>query len=134
MRILLDTNVLIAAFISHGVCSELLEHCSRRHILITSQFILEEFRGKLLEKFGFSDSEAQAAVRLLLTRMEVVAPPPLPTPACRDADDDNVLAAAIAGACDCIVTGDKDLLDLRAFQAIQIASPGQFWRRETQEP
>lgn len=133
MRVLLDTNVLIAAFISHGVCSELLEHCAKRHVLMTSRFILEEFRGRLVEKFGFSDSEARAAVRLLLTRMGVVAPPSLPAPVSRDKDDDNVLAAAVAGTCDCIVTGDKDLLDLRTFEGIQILSPGQFWRRGTQE-
>jgi len=75
MRILLDTNVLIAAFISRGVCAELLEHCARHHILVTSRFILDELRRKLREKFGFSDGEAQAAVGLLRTRAEAAEAP-----------------------------------------------------------
>ena len=40
MKIVLDTNVLIAAFIARGVCSDLLEHCARQHTLVTSEFIL----------------------------------------------------------------------------------------------
>ena len=54
MRILLDTNVLIAAFIARGVCHELLEHCALNHELITSNFILAEVRENLLLKFNFS--------------------------------------------------------------------------------
>lgn len=51
MKILLDTNVLIAALIARGVCHELLEHCARRHKLVTSDFILDEVRNKLIQKF-----------------------------------------------------------------------------------
>ena len=36
MKILLDTNVLIAAFITRGLFNELLEHCLRRHQIIIS--------------------------------------------------------------------------------------------------
>lgn len=43
MRILLDTNVLIAAFLTRGICNELLEHCLRHHQLINSEFLLNEF-------------------------------------------------------------------------------------------
>ena len=54
MKIVLDTNVLIAALISRGVCHEVLEHCVMRHVLFTSEFILEETQEKLIEKFGYS--------------------------------------------------------------------------------
>ena len=53
MRIVLDTNVLIAAFVSRGVCHELLEHCERQHQLISSGFILREFEDKLLTSVAF---------------------------------------------------------------------------------
>ena len=39
MRVVLDTNVLIAALITRGVCSDLLEHCFRRHEIVLSEFI-----------------------------------------------------------------------------------------------
>jgi len=54
VRILLDTNVLIAALIARGVCHQLLEHCVRNHELVTSEFILNEVREKLVEKFNYS--------------------------------------------------------------------------------
>ena len=47
MKIVLDTNVLIAALIARGVCHELLEHCVLRHTLFTSDFILNETHEKL---------------------------------------------------------------------------------------
>ena len=50
----------------------------------------------------------------------VVEPEPLPTPACRDPDDDHVLACALAAQAHLIVSRDKDLLDLHPFQGIPI--------------
>ena len=54
MKIVLDTNVLIAALIARGFSHQLLEHCALRHTLFTSDFILEETQEKLIEKFGYS--------------------------------------------------------------------------------
>ena len=51
---------------------------------------------------------------------EIVAPPPLPAPVCRDPDDDEVLALAIAAQIDLVVSGDHDLLSLGS---IDILSP-----------
>ena len=41
MKIVLDTNVLIAAFIARGVCSDLLEHCARQILQSTRQLVSE---------------------------------------------------------------------------------------------
>jgi predicted nucleic acid-binding protein len=49
---------------------------------------------------------------------------------CRDADDDVVLGTAIAGRCDAIVTGDRDLLDLVGYREVAIVSPSGFWSFE----
>jgi uncharacterized protein len=124
--ILLDTNVLIAAFIARGFCHELLEHCIRQHDLVTSDFIIQEFQEKLASKFKYNPETVDQAVGLLLSRMKVVVAKPLELPVCRDPDDDNILAAAVAGNCDCIITGDKDLLVLKQYNAIDILSPADF--------
>ena len=58
-----------------------------------------------------------------------VEPEPLATPACRDADDDWVLATALAGQAEAIVTGDGDRLELGACQGVAILSPRQFIER-----
>ena len=54
---------------------------------------------------------------------------PLATRACRDADDDWVLATAIAGQAEAIVTGDGDLLALGVYQGVAILSPRQLIER-----
>ena len=58
-------------------------------------------------------------------------PAALDVPICRDRDDDVVLATALAGACDAIVTGDQDLLVLDPFRGIRVISPTAFWRWES---
>lgn len=134
MRLVLDTNVLIAAFISHGACNELLEHCVLNHEIVLSTFILAELKEKLTGKFKFSAREANAVVRLVESRSTVAAITPLVSAICRDPDDDNVIATAIAGQCVCIITGDKDLLDLGSVNGIRVLSPGSFWQFEQQGP
>lgn len=130
MRIVFDTNVLIAALISRGFCHELLEHCVLTHTLITSDFILDEVREKLITKFKYSVNLADEARGLLSSRMQLVIPSRLSSPASRDSDDDNVIATAVAGHCDWIITGDGDLLVLKKFEGIRIVTPRQFMDEE----
>lgn len=130
MKILLDTNVLIAAFVARGVCADLLEHCIERHDLFTSEFILEEFAVKLVGKFKAEPGAAKEATQLLRSRLTVVSHTPLALPVCRDPDDDNILAAAASAECDCVITGDQDLLVLKQFRSCLILSPSDFLRAE----
>lgn len=131
MKFLLDTNVLIAAFISSGICHEVLEHIIRNHKLVLSDFIVNEFKSKLLSKFQYTEKEVDEALTLLLTRAEMAQVSPLQSRVCRDADDDNILASADSAKCDCIISGDKDLISLKQFQNIKIIPPSEFWRFET---
>jgi len=130
MRLVIDTNVLIAAFISHGVCNELLEHCILNHDVVLSSFILDELKDKLADKFKFTTREANAVASLLKLRCSVVSIQALPSPVSRDPDDDNIIATALSGTCDCIITGDKDLLDLKKTGDVIIVSPSLFWQIE----
>jgi putative PIN family toxin of toxin-antitoxin system len=126
MNVVLDTNVLIAAFITQGVCSNLLEQVIRWHVAVTSDFILEEFREKLVGKFHYSADTAAEAVELLRFNMKVVVPEKLENSVCRDPDDDVVLSTALMGRAVCIITGDKDLLVIKRFQGIDILRPSEF--------
>jgi|GEM_PF-627731 len=73
-------------------------------------------------KTNTSSERLLADVRRLA---EVIEPPPLPQPGCRDPDDDQVLALAIAAKVELIVSGDDDVLSLRSFQGIPILAPAQ---------
>ncbi len=130
MKIVLDTNVLIAALIARGVCHELLEHCVLRHTLVTSDFILEETQEKLIEKFGYTSELVAEVENVLRSRMTVVTPSRLESPVCRDPDDDNILAVALSGNCHCIITGDKDLLVLKEYEGVDIFRPRDFLDNE----
>jgi len=133
VRLVLDTNVLIAAFVARGLCHELLEHCEREHVLVSSSVILTEFEEKLVHKLKVPAAAAQNARALNEAHMELITPEPLPEPICRDPDDDWVLATAVSGACDAIITGDKDLLALAHVGRITILSPAEFWRYEANQ-
>jgi uncharacterized protein len=57
MIVTLDTNVFIAAFVSRGHCHELLEYLVRHHRITSSDFILQEFREKLVSKFKIAEQD-----------------------------------------------------------------------------
>ena len=62
MKIVLDTNVLIAALIARGFSHQLLEHCALRHTLFTSDFILEPRKDK--QRAGEAKRISQEELRL----------------------------------------------------------------------
>lgn len=132
MRVLLDTNVWVAALVARGACHELVEHCQRSHTLVVSPFILEELERTLAGKFRVPPDRAREARGLLEGWAERVEPSPLPGPVCRDPDDDNVLAAAVGGRCNCLITGDNDLLTLDEYEGVPILAPKDFWKFEGQ--
>lgn len=123
MRIVFDTNVLFAAFVAHGVCAGLYEEALSRGRIVVSCFILEELREKLLVKAKLSQSEVDEVMDAVRSDAEIVEAQPLAVPVCRDADDDWILATALAAQVDALVTGDKDLLVLKRHGGIPILSP-----------
>lgn len=132
MKLLLDTNVLVAALIARGVCSDLVEHCVRHHLVIASRPLLDELRDVLMRKFRQRDVDVRSALRLFAETFTLVAPTALDLPTCRDRDDDVVLATALAGECAAIVTGDQDLLILDPFRGIRVLAPPAFWKWESE--
>jgi uncharacterized protein len=129
VKAVFDTNVLVAAFVSEGVCSKLLIRARKRQFhLFVSPFILQEFERVLVRKLAVPKGEARDAIRLVSEAADVILllPPELEAPICRDSNDDNVLACSLAAETDYLVTGDADLLDLRSFRNTLIISPRDF--------
>jgi uncharacterized protein len=131
VKLLLDTNVLIAALVARGTCSDLLELCVRHHVVISSRPLLDELRDVLTRTFRQRAADVRAIVRLFEDTFTLITPAPLEAPVCRDPDDDVVLATARAGECATIVTGDHDLLVLDPFQGIRVLAPSAFWKWES---
>ena len=93
--------------------------------IIWSVPLQAELETTLKRKFKLGPG-TQAALAAFVELCEFVVPSVLPKPVCRDADDDVVLATALAAKADIIVTGDNDLLVLKEFHGIRILPPRQF--------
>ena len=125
MRIVVDTNVLIAGLVAEGLCRDIVKRRLPACELATSRALLNELEEKLVEKFGV-DPKTLPLLELYAVHATIVDVVPLAKPVCRDPDDDLVLATALQGAGEIILTGDRDLLVLQEFEHIKILSPRQF--------
>ena len=123
MKVVLDTNVLLAAFATRGLCEAVFEACLAPHEIVISEHILREVRGHLRTTLRVPAGQADAVLSFLRERATMVRPAKVPSGACRDRTDLPVLGTALAAGADCLVTGDRDLLDLGTFRKIQVLSP-----------
>ena len=135
MRAILDTNVFIAGLLWRGSPHVLLEHARAGTLaVISSSTLIAELdnvlgRAKfaaILSKTSTSLERTIAEVRLLA---ELIDPPPLEHPVCRDSTDDHVLALALSANADMVVSGDDDLLVLGSFANIPIVTPADAVKR-----
>jgi uncharacterized protein len=126
VRVLFDTNVLFAAFTAKGFCEDVVDEAAGVCPLVWSIPLREELAGVLKRKCKLGPG-ALTALAAYAQLCEFVDPAALPAPVCRDPDDDVVLATALAGRVEYLVTGDDDLLALKSYHGIKIRSPREFW-------
>lgn len=127
MRVCLDTNVLIAAFATRGLCADVLRIVLAEHELVVGEVMLAEMRRTLTAKFKLPVEEIDA-IEAVLTTAPIVPKPRAPSElVIRDAADRWILATAISGAAEVLVTGDEDLLVVASKSPVPIVSPRAFW-------
>jgi len=132
-----DASVLVSAFLfRESVPGRILRFAAEGGFAMhLSPILVEETRRSLLHpRLRTAYGHDEEAVRTWcgdLARMGNVFSGPLPdiSPACRDPDDDHVIALAVAVGAEVIVTGDKDLLALGQFQAVRIITARAFLSR-----
>jgi len=129
MKVVMDTNVLVSAFATRGLCEAIFQVCLRKHNIVLSQYILDEFCQRLTAKMKVPLRHAEEITSFLRERAEIVEPAKVPAKICRDLKDLAVLGTAQAGKVNFLVTGDKDLLDLKNFQSIPILTPRAFYQK-----
>jgi uncharacterized protein len=127
VRVFFDTNVLVAAFATRGLCADLFAHVLLEHELVVGEVVLRELRSKLKSKLklpGTTIDEIDALLR---------ESPVVPRPASHlrlgisDGDDEWVVASAVAAGADVLVTGDAAVLKVAARAPSRIVSPRGLW-------
>ena len=128
MKAVFDSNVLIAAYLTEGLCSRLLRRARQRQFeLITCPLIIEECRQNLRELTSPLPQTLKITILQLKAIATMVAPDSTLIPSvCRDPADNAVLGCALTAQVDYLVTGDRDLLDLHPFRNLPIVPPRDF--------
>ena len=127
MRVFLDTNIIVSAFATRGLCADLFRKILAAHTLVTSEYILAETQNVLARGFKVPEETVIEIIALLRRQEKVITPATLPQLSIRDLDDLPVVAAAIEAKADYLVSGDKDILSLIPLNDIKTATPREFW-------
>ena len=135
MRVVLDTNAVVSALLWGGVPYKLIEAASAGEIeLITSPPPLTELRNvlsreHLASRLAAQRSTVEQAIALYSELAITVSPLSTPRVVPGDADDDHVIAAAVAGTAEIVISGDRHLLSLGSHQGIYIVNAASAVRR-----
>lgn len=127
MRIFLDTNVLVSAFTTRGLCEDVLREVLSSHDLIVSVQLLDELERTLIAKFGMPNALVSDTVALVKEAGILAQVSELPDVRISDQDDLRILSSALDGRAEAFVTGDKELIQLGKVRNLDILSPRMFW-------
>jgi putative PIN family toxin of toxin-antitoxin system len=128
LRVVLDTNIYVSAFAyPRGEVSQLWHRArSRAYVLLLSPAIVNELGRVLRDDFGWNEEQISPQFKELSRMAEIVTPKVIPNVISHDETDNQILACALEGKAHLIVTGDRDLLRLKAYEGIGIMRPRDF--------
>jgi putative PIN family toxin of toxin-antitoxin system len=127
LKVYLDTNVLVAALATRGLCADLFQAVLADHQLVVGEALLGELRRVLTRKVRMAPALVDEVEAFLRSQGEVVGEAPPPTLEIRDPADRLIVAEAIAGGAEALVTGDGDLLSVAVDAPLPIVAPRAFW-------
>ena len=134
MKVFLDTNVLVSAMATRGLCADVLREVLTSHQLVVSVPLFNELKRVLRQKVRIPRELIDHAIEILQQDAHFATPSPLLNVKIRDKDDLMILSSALNGNPDLLVTGDKELLNLSKIQDTEIVSPRGFWKRIRTQP
>jgi len=129
VRVFLDTNVLISAFAARGLCADLMRLLLVEHEVVTGEVNVVELRRVLTKRFKATAAQVDVIAQLRRDQTVIPKPAALLSLKVRDPDDAWVLASAVVGGADLLVSGDQDLIVLANRAPLPILSPRDAWSR-----
>ena len=127
MKVYFDTNVVFAAFATRGLCADLFAHVLLEHEPLVGETVIRELRSKPRIKLKLSKNAIDEIEALLRDQVVVNSPKEHLGLNISDADDERIVAEAMAGEADVLVTGDAALQKLGKRAPLPIVSPRGLW-------
>jgi uncharacterized protein len=123
VKVVFDTNIFISAFVIHGSLAEkaILKIIEEKDSLLISTDIIKEVLSVLSSKFG-RDREELSHVAVTLSELAELVKPARHLKILKDEPDNRILECAMYGGADLLVTGDKEILQLREYKGVKIIS------------
>jgi putative PIN family toxin of toxin-antitoxin system len=128
MRILFDTNVIISGFVSQGYSFDVIKDAANKHEVYCTEYLLKETQKSLSTKFPLSREAINSIISTVKKQFIEGKTAATVEKISRDPKDDQILADAITNNIDIIITGDKDLLELKNYKGIKIIMPKDYWK------
>ena len=138
MRLVIDTNVVVAGLLWTGSPRLLIELAKSGEVaLFTSSVLLDELariltRKKFEHRITATGVSHEDLVLGYADLAHVVAPALIGRVVPRDIDDDAVIACAVSAQADLVVSGDRHLLEVKGYQGISIVTVTEALRRLAQ--
>jgi putative PIN family toxin of toxin-antitoxin system len=132
VRVVFDSNIYISAFVFPGSQADqaFFRVLEGTDTLVLSKAILDEVLGILAKKFS-RDPEALSQTAVLMAEMGKFVKPARKVDVFKDDPDNRVLECAEAGKAECIVTGDKAMLQLKQYGSIRLVSLKEYLSSES---
>jgi len=129
MRVFLDTNVLVSAVATRGLCADALREILVSHQLVVSASLIAKLKNILHTKIGIPQEIISDFVKVLTQDSIFSENIKLTNIDINDKDDILILSSALNENAELFVTGDKELLELGTIQSMRILSPRKFWEK-----
>jgi len=127
LKVFLDTNVIVAATATRGLCADVMREVLARHDVVISTALLDEVAAVLADKIGAPSDLVSALIALLRDGAELSEPSEAVEIPVRDRSDRILLSAALNGKAEIFVTGDRELLERQEIGTMAVVSPRAFW-------
>lgn len=133
MKVVIDTNVIVSALLSPESIPGQIVRLWREDIIevLSHTTIINELRevmaySRIKKKLSLPSTQAHEFIELLEIYTVPVKIPAKVKKISLDMDDDIFLHVAYYGKAECIISGDKHLLDVKQYKGIPVLKPAEF--------
>ena len=131
MKLVLDANIFVSAFIYGGRLNEIVEMVSdgEATLFITDEILAEADSVFRKRKFHLMEEEVEYHIRRIKeigTKIKVAASERITDGGCRDKTDNKYLECAVAAKADYVISGDIHLRELKEYRGIKIVNPAEY--------